>query len=233
MYVFSGSRRIEQDEPTECLRCGLTPERAYFSKQPPAVITHPGWIRCSCSGPQPYSVTEELLRQQEAADGLKEEAREIRDCFYESTRRRVPSGGSGNNGGGRDNRPCRREVRHEQEWMGFAEADKTEIQTIEKFTVLLKGKIPSVLRKRLKDEAKKLGRHREGHLFRWLLSRHLAGLEDAREVEYGSNTTMLEVLVTKQWATLWKAKKAELSESHGRPISNADMMTEILTKEWR
>lgn len=75
-------------------------------------------------------------------------------------------------------------------------------------------------------------RRREAHLFRWLLSLHLVSLEDVREVEYGSDTAMLEVLVTRQWADLWGAKKAALRESLGWSVSNADMMAAILESEW-
>lgn len=219
-------QRLPPPEPTECPLCGLTPLQALATHQPPAVIVSPGKVRCSCS-PEVIDVGE-LLRQQRGE--MSQRTREILECWREQqTIEHEP--GSESKGKTRE-RPLASEARAEQDWHGFAEVDRAEVERQEKLVVTIKGKIPRLLRNRLKAEAALLGKHKESLLFRWLLSRNLTQIETAYEVESGGDNVMVEVMVNRQWADLWAAVKTGLAKREQRPVSSADLMASVMLREW-
>jgi hypothetical protein len=215
-------------EPTTCPLCGLTEIQALATKQPPAMIVGPGTVLCSCRG-EPFHVGTELAKLR----GERDKARaEILECYYEDVHRAHEPGSTSK---GRTRTPVpKAEVRLEQEWHGFAADEEEEVERLHKFVVCLKGKVPRAIKARLKVEAK-AALTTESHLLRWYFDRHLRGLEEAFEVEYGTDTVMLKVLVTREDAELWKAMKDVLQAKQVEPthtVSNADIMTAVMLKEW-
>ena len=215
-------------EPTTCPLCGLTEIQALATKQAPAMIVGPGTVLCSCR-PEPFHVGTELAKVRGERD---EERRMILECHWEDTHRHHEPGSTSK--GRTRTPPPKAEVRLEQEWHGFAADEEEEVERLEKLVVVLKGKVPRVLKDRLESEAKKLGRNKVNHLFRWLIAQHLAKIEEAFEVEYGTDTVVLRILVTREQANLWKAVKVGLQGKAGdtHTVSNSDIMAAVMLKEW-
>lgn len=172
------------------------------------------------------------LREGEERTAAQQLKADVRDILAEEQHRGSGKPSSSGSVRRREKNNSRHVVRVEQDWVGFAEAEESRSVTVEKLVVVLKGKVPKGLRARLKAEAARLG-SMEGALFRGLMERHLVDLDAAFEVEYGSETVMLEILVTRQHADLWAAKKRALQEvEDGHTVSNADLMAAIMLREW-
>lgn len=224
-HAQADAERLPPPEPTECPLCGLTEIQALATRQQPALIIRPGWVECSCR-PEAFHVGAELAKLR----GEQDEARRmIRECWREDAKRDHEPGNDPT-GSAKDREPGRR-GRAEQDWQGFAEPEQSRSDSVEKLVVVLKGKVPRLLRDRLSKQALHT-RKSEGWIFRRLLEKHLRDLSSAFSVEYGSDTVMLEVMLTRQHADLWGATKAGLAEQSGRHVSNADMMAAVMLREW-
>ena len=219
---------IAPSEPIECYRCGLTPVAALMANVKPALLTHPGFILCECYGPTPYSVAEEMLKRTPDANGriLDERTREARECYFDSTRRNIDHRGSSSNAGpSRKAKAGRIDFRFEQAWMGFAQEDRGVSMKLEGMTETLKGKIPRILKARLKEQATREG-CKESRLLRWYLAQHLAAVETPHRVAHGSDTIMFHFKVTPSAAIFFNAKKDSLG------CSVADLLASVLLREF-
>lgn len=224
----------EPDDPIECVRCGLTPERAMAAKIPPALLVGPGRIKCDCFHPErPYFVAVELEKREERDGKPVGKMAGWYQVYLEELRRGEPGGGG--SGGAVRRRELKAEAhesRPEQDWQGFIYYDRVEVEKLEKFVVVVKGALPRWMRARWAEEAAKFGRNAESRLLRWYLHRHLSGIEDVPDVPRAGNKVGFKLLLTRQHADLWEAKKASLSESLGRPVSAPELLAAVLLKEW-
>lgn len=224
----------EPDDPIECVRCGLTPERAMAAKIPPALLVGPGRIKCDCYHPdRPYFVSLELEKREERDGKPVGKMTGWFEVYLQDLKRGEPGGG-GDGGARRADKSTseERESRPEQDWQGFVYYDRAEVEKLEKFVVLVKGALPRWMRARWAEEARQFGRNAESRLLRWYLHRQLVGIEDVPEIPRGTNKVPFKFLLTRQHADLWEAKKASLSETLGRPVSAPELLAAVLLKEW-
>lgn len=224
----------QPDEPIECVICGLTPERAMYARVKPALLVHPGWILCECyDEARPYNAALELEKRQEAeSKGRSRGAGGWYQAYLEDLRRGEPGGGSSGSST-RDKSMPRGESRPEQEWKGFSQAESAEMLRLEGCKVEAKGELPRWMRRLWSSQASKLGKGMDSRLMRWLLSKHLIALEPSDLREIGkAKKARFKFLLTTEHATLFKAKKAALSEALGRPVTSAEIVAAVLLKEW-
>lgn len=211
---------LSTEEPIECPLCKLDPYSALAAGLRPAVLVHPGWIRCDCRGEKAFNVSEALLQRSEQSED-KSLLWEIRRCWYEDVNRPHEPGGSSNGSPRRDKRAFG-SGRAEQEWHGFPEADHAETERLEDLVVPIPVNIPRWIRKRWKDEAATT----ESRYLRWLICRHLKETTHVVKIPRGFKRERYKFFTTPENATLWEAKKAELGCSH------SELLVAILLKEW-
>lgn len=213
----------QPDEPIECPLCGLCPISARAAGVRPAVLTHPGWVRCDCKGEMPFNVAEELLRRNgRSVENLV--SQEILQCWLEDVRRPHEPGSSGSSG--RRDRPLGRDVRVEQEWAGFKPSEMRESETVEKMTIPVKGALPIAFVRRLARAAK--DRHTtESRVLRGAIFRHINEVSSDDIIPIGrKGNSRVRLLLNPHQSILFQAKKAVLG------CSTAELLAAILTKEW-
>lgn len=208
------------EEPTECPLCRLDPVSALAAGMPPAVITHPGWVRCDCSGPKPFHVGEALGIADEKSEDQKLRS-EILRCWFEEVNRPHEPGGS-SNGSSRKKDVPRSDIRAEQEVRGFVEQDHSQTERLEDLVVPCKVTIPAYLRSRWKSESATT----ESRYVRWLITKHLIDVATPTKIPRGAANIKFKFLMTPSHAVLWRAKK------HALGCSNSELLAAILLKEW-
>jgi len=213
--------RTTPDEPIECPLCGLDPVSAMSAGVSPAILTHPGWIQCDCRGDRPYNVAEALLQREERSEE-SELKREIRQCWWEDVNRNHEPGSSSSGSSDRDKRGPGREIRPEQEWHGFSQADLVETERLEHLEVPIKGKLPKFLKDRWRQQTTTT----ESRLLRWLIAKHLDFVKEVPTVPRGVLKVPFKFLLTPEHAALWNSKKKELG------CSSPQLLAAILLKEW-
>ena len=233
---FSRKYLPEPDDPIECVRCGLTPERAMRAKIKPALLVGPGRIQCDCFHPsRPYLVADELEKRQERDGRPIGKWSGWYQVYLEDVHRGEPGGnGSGSSRRREFGKVDESEERPEQDWQGFAYYDRAEVERLEKFAVAVKGTLPRWMRARWALEARVHGRNAESRLLRWYIHQHLRDLVDVPELgREPKGKVPFKLLLTRSHADLWDAKKAALTEALGRKVSSPEILAAVLLEEWK
>lgn len=109
-------QRLREDQErgegtTTCPRCGMTPEQALHTNQPPAMVVGPAKVRCTCSS----EVIDVGALREEQRGKREREAQMIRECRLADEHRGTPGSGSSGSRRRRDKPRAKLEVRWEQE----------------------------------------------------------------------------------------------------------------------
>lgn len=167
--IYSGGiRYIKSDEPTSCIRCGHDYEKAVALAQPWPTMPKPGYIHCPlCSPNEVYCAADYNPTHREEQRRIEAEIREV---FYEETRRGGKGGSSGSSGRRREKKPGEKiTIRVEQEWQGFANGiggGIVEVKRIATATERLNLGLPVELADELDFAARERGERNTSSLIR-------------------------------------------------------------------
>lgn len=222
--IYSGGiRYIKSDEPTSCIRCGHDYEKAIALAQPWPTMPKPGYIHCPlCSPNEVYCAADHNPTHREEQRRIEAEIREV---FYEETRRGIKGSSSGSSGRRREKKPGEKiTIRVEQDWQGFAPTHDSSLTIkIQNAEVELNLRIPTTLT----DELSSASSHRgvtKATVLREALSETLPSLPPIiNGVERGTHRSKIHHFVT-------AGEKGVLDrEASIRKVSLNDLFAEVLS----